>query len=52
MNTAFARILAVDGKEGTRGLAECGLEKFGLEQTGSRKRFFWIRAWPEWIAFL
>lgn len=31
MNTGFARILAVDGKAGTRGLFENGLENFGLE---------------------
>lgn len=31
MNTAFARVLAVDGKAGTRGLHEYGLENFGLQ---------------------
>jgi two-component system, OmpR family, response regulator PrrA len=31
MNTAFARILAVDGKECARGFCEYGLEKFGLD---------------------
>jgi DNA-binding response OmpR family regulator len=31
MTTAFARILAVDGKAGTRGLFEDDLENFGLE---------------------
>lgn len=31
MNTAFARILAIDGKTGARSLLEYGLENFGLE---------------------